>query len=85
MGWDAADGRVDQGLRLAPRYFCQLLSARGQPPYSRARSVLAFLVPRGIASARLEARGYGARRPLPAGTPRGLVPNKHVELHPVHP
>jgi outer membrane protein OmpA-like peptidoglycan-associated protein len=61
-----------------------VLSARGQPPSSRARSVLAFLLPRGIASARLEARGYGARRPL-ARMPRRRVPNNRVELRPVLP
>lgn len=48
---------------------------------ARARSVLAYLVSRGIGAARLEARGYGSSRPIADdSTPEGRERNRRVEL-----
>ena len=48
---------------------------------ARARSVLAYLVSRGIDEARLEARGYGSSKPIADNsTPEGRARNRRGEL-----
>lgn len=48
----------------------------------RADSVMRYLVQRGIAADRLEAKGFGKRRPLVENdTPEGRAKNRRVEFH----
>ena len=48
----------------------------------RAAAVKAYLVSRGIAASRLEARGYGETRPIAGNnTKAGMQLNRRVELH----
>lgn len=48
----------------------------------RAESVMAYLVKRGVAPERLEAKGFGERRPIADnGSAEGRSKNRRVELH----
>jgi outer membrane protein OmpA-like peptidoglycan-associated protein len=49
---------------------------------ARARSVVDYLVDRGVDSDRLTARGYGSSRPrADNATPEGRARNRRVEIH----
>jgi OOP family OmpA-OmpF porin len=50
----------------------------------RAKSVMNFLVMRGISADRITARGYGKTRPVASnGTPEGRAKNRRVEVIPI--
>jgi OmpA-OmpF porin, OOP family len=52
--------------------------------YDRARSVMSYLVQRGINQNRVVARGYGKTRPIaPNDTPDGRAKNRRVEVNPI--
>ena len=48
---------------------------------ARAKSVLRYLVDRGVEEERLDARGYGEERPIaPNDTPANLARNRRIEF-----
>jgi outer membrane protein OmpA-like peptidoglycan-associated protein len=50
----------------------------------RAKSVMNFLVMRGISADRIAARGYGKTRPIATNdTPEGRAKNRRVEVIPI--
>jgi len=52
--------------------------------YDRAKSVMAYLVMRGISSDRIVARGYGETKPIASNaTPEGRAKNRRVEVVPL--
>ena len=52
--------------------------------YDRARSVMSYLVQRGINQNRIVAKGYGKTRPMaPNDTPDGRAKNRRVEVNPI--
>ena len=52
----------------------------------RARSVLNYLVGKGVASERLDAQGYGDSKPVASNkTSKGRAANRRVEFHIVDP
>jgi len=52
--------------------------------YDRAKSVVAYLVMRGISQDRLVARGYGEDKPMvPNTTAEGRAKNRRVEVVPL--
>jgi len=52
--------------------------------YNRARSVMNFLVSRGIPQERIVARGYGKERPIASNeTAEGRATNRRVEVIPL--
>jgi outer membrane protein OmpA-like peptidoglycan-associated protein len=49
---------------------------------ARAQAVRAYLASRGVAPARMVARGFGPNDPVaPNTTPQGRAQNRRVELH----
>ena len=52
----------------------------------RARSVMNYIINKGIASERLDAQGYGDSKPVaPNKTSKGRAANRRVEFHIVDP